>query len=394
MENQSEMYLFIFALSETICLVTGFLLAVLPRITRKSLLFGVRIPDSAQNDTDVIRMKRIYTSIMIGADVLLLAGGAWLYLIRPDSVLLLSLYQPTVLVAVQYTVFIPLWKSAIRMKAEKNWHVLNIGTSQTAVSSVKGRLKNMPWGWYVISVVLCVLAAVFAMAEYPSLPDILVTHWNGNMTADAWAPKSLTVVFIMPLVSLAMILIMLGSNIILYFTKLQVSLENPVLSYAQHKLYRRIMSHMLGFITVIMTLMFLLMMPMVLNLYIPSASVMFIGIFVLTVLMVIPPILITVKAGQAGSKLKPVLTPREEKEMQSFSALSFGRAIDRGDDLFWKLGLFYYNKEDPSLFVEDRFGSNGGINLAKPAGKIIVAVIVLLVAATYAFSTVLFLSMM
>ena len=394
MENQSEMYLFIFALSETICLVTGFLLAVLPRITRKSLLFGVRIPDSAQNDTDVIRMKRIYTSIMIGADVLLLAGGAWLYLIRPDSVLLLSLYQPTVLVAVQYTVFIPLWKSAIRMKAEKNWHVLNIGTSQTAVSSVKGRLKNMPWGWYVISVVLCVLAAVFAMAEYPSLPDILVTHWNGNMTADAWAPKSLTVVFIMPLVSLAMILIMLGSNIILYFTKLQVSLENPVLSYAQHKLYRRIMSHMLGFITVIMTLMFLLMMPMVLNLYIPSASVMFIGIFVLTVLMVIPPILITVKAGQAGSKLKPVLTPREEKEMQSFSALSFGRAIDRGDDLFWKLGLFYYNKEDPSLFVEDRFGSNGGINLAKPAGKIIVAVIVLFVAATYVFSTVLFLSMM
>lgn len=394
MDNQHDMYLFIFALSETICLVVGFLLAVLPRITRKSLLFGVRIPDSAKNDTDVIRIKRIYTLIMIAATVLVLAGGAWLYFIRPAGALLLSLYQPTVLLIFQYAVFIPLWKKAIRMKAEKNWHVLNIGTSQTAVSSVKGRLKNMPWGWYVISAVLCILAVVYAMAEYPSLPDTLVTHWNGNMTPDAWAPKSLSVVFAIPLVSLGMILLMLGSNIILYFTKLQVSLENPVLSYAQHKLYRRIMSHMLGFITIIMTFMFLLMMPMVLNLYIPSASAMFTGIFVLTVLMIIPPILITVKAGQAGSKLKPVLTPQEEKEMQTFSELSFSRAIDRGDDTFWKLGLFYCNNEDPSLFVEDRFGSNGGINLAKPAGKIIVAVIVLFVAATYAFSTVLFLSMM
>lgn len=394
MENLSQTYFFIFALSEAICLVTGILLSILPHITRKSLLFGVRIPDAAKSHPGVIHLKRTYMSIMIGATVLVLAAGAWLYFVRPDSAFLLSLYQPTILLAAQFAVFIPLWKKSINIKTENGWKVHNIGTSQTASAGVKGRLKKMPRAWYVICTGLCVLAVISGLAVYPSMPDTIVTHWNGNMEADAWAAKSLMDVFIMPLIAFGMLLIMLGSNIILYFTKLQVSLENPVLSYAQHKLYRRMMSHMLGFITLIMTLMFILMMPMVLNLYVPSATVMYTGIFVLTILMLIPPVGLSVKAGQAGSKLKPVLSSQEEKEMQSFSTLSFGRVIDRGDDSYWKLGLFYYNKDDPSLFVEDRFGSNGGINLAKASGKIIVAVLALLVIAAYGFSTLLFINMM
>src|SRR5665647_1600625 len=113
MENLSETYLFIFILSEAICLVTGILLSILPHITRKSLLFGVRIPDAAKSDPDVIHMKRMYTSIMISVTVFVLAAGAWIYSIRPESAFLLSLYQPTILPAAQLVVFIPLWKKSI-----------------------------------------------------------------------------------------------------------------------------------------------------------------------------------------------------------------------------------------------------------------------------------------
>jgi len=187
-----------------------------------------------------------------------------------------------------------------------------------------------------------------------------------------------------------MILLMLGSNIVIFYTKLQVSLENPVLSYAQHRLYRRLISHMLGFVTLMITLMFVLMTPMILNLYIPSTSVLYGGILILTILILIPSIWVPVKAGQGGSKLNPVLTAQEEKEMKNFSKLSFRPSVDRGDDSYWILGLFYYNRGDPSLFVEDRFGNNGGFNLAKTAGKIIAVSIAVLVIATYVFSTILF----
>jgi len=390
MENLSEMNLFLFLLSETICLATGCLLSVLPHITRKSLLFGVRIPEDAKSDPDVIMVKRRYTTIMIVITLILLAGGGWLYYIRPDSMLLLSLYQPSILLLAQFAVYIPLWRTASRMKVQKGWKVSHIGTSQTAASGIKGRLKDLPWIWYAVSAALCALTVILGLAVYSSMPDTIATHWDANMTADIWSQKSLMDVFIMPIISSGMILLMLGSNIVIFYTKLQVSLENPVLSYAQHRLYRRLISHMLGFVTLMITLMFVLMTPMILNLYIPSTSVLYGGILILTILILIPSIWVPVKAGQGGSKLNPVLTAQEEKEMKNFSKLSFRPSVDRGDDSYWILGLFYYNRGDPSLFVEDRFGNNGGFNLAKTAGKIIAASIAVLVIATYVFSTILF----
>ena len=147
---------------------------------------------------------------------------------------------------------------------------------------------------------------------------------------------------------------------------------------------------MLGFITLIMTVMFLAIMPMTLNLYIPTAAQMMTAILVLTVLMIAPAILLAVKAGQGGSKLKPVLTDRELEEARNISGIVIPVQIDRTDDSLWKLGLFYYNREDPSFLVEDRFGNNGGLNYARPAGIVIAVLILLLTLSVYVFSTILF----
>lgn len=44
---------------------------------------------------------------------------------------------------------------------------------------------------------------------------------------------------------------------------------------------------------------------------------------------------------------------------------------DIDDDRHWKGGLMYFNKEDPSLFVEKRFGIGWTINFARPISYII-----------------------
>src|SRR5690606_38624665 len=41
------------------------------------------------------------------------------------------------------------------------------------------------------------------------------------------------------------------------------------------------------------------------------------------------------------------------------------------DDAHWKGGLFYFNKNDPSIFVEKRFGVGWTLNFANPIGYII-----------------------
>ncbi len=390
MNGLEDSSFYIFILSEVITLLTGALLTVIPSINRQGLLFGVRVPEAAQNDMSAVRIKRLYYAGMSLFTVLDLAAGAALYFAKPASALLLSLYQPTLLLAAQILFYLPLRKKTLALKAEKDWKVRYTGVSETRVSRERGRLQNLPWTWYIVSFILCVLAVAFGLYIYPTIPDILIKHWDINMTPDAWAPKSIASVLALPLVAFGMILLMLGSNILIYFTKLQVSPENPVLSFAQHRQYRRLTGHMLGFITLLITITFLLIMPMTLNLYIPTFPQMMTAILVLTVLMIAPAILVAVKAGQGGSKLKPVLTAREMEEAKTVSGSVIPVRIDRTDDAFWKLGLFYYNKEDPSFLVEDRFGNSGGLNYARPAGIVVAALIILLTLSVYVFSTLLF----
>jgi len=55
-----------------------------------------------------------------------------------------------------------------------------------------------------------------------------------------------------------------------------------------------------------------------------------------------------------------------------------GDAINRDDDKHWKAGVFYFNKEDPALFLEKRFGVGWTINLARPlAWGLFLAIILL-----------------
>ena len=61
---------------------------------------------------------------------------------------------------------------------------------------------------------------------------------------------------------------------------------------------------------------------------------------------------------QAGSRLM--------KRMDSSDAMP------ADEDKYWKLGIFYVNPDDPSLFVPDRFGVGWTNNFGRPASWVIV----------------------
>ena len=110
----------------------------------------------------------------------------------------------------------------------------------------------------------------------------------------------------------------------------------------------------------------------------------------LLVICCVPFLYIALKAGQGGNKLR---IPPEEIEAQAGQAQAPIRAVrpERGDDRYWKLGLFYYNKNDPAILVEDRFGTNGGVNYARPWAQAAVAVTAVMLVATYVIVTAVFL---
>src|SRR5699024_8557051 len=82
--------------------------------------------------------------------------------------------------------------------------------------------------------------------------------------------------------------------------------------------------------------------------------------------MTIGAIALAVTTGQGGSRVK--LTNETTEEV-----------IDQDDDRYWKLGQFYYNKADPALFLEKRFGIGWTINWARPLAWISLIVLMVLV---------------
>ena len=89
-----------------------------------------------------------------------------------------------------------------------------------------------------------------------------------------------------------------------------------------------------------------------------SAEVIGLGVAAMMVmavamLLVIGAVGISVVYGQAGSRV--------------FVRLQGEDLILADEDAHWKLGVFYFNPEDPSLFLPERFGVGWTVNLARPA---------------------------
>lgn len=84
------------------------------------------------------------------------------------------------------------------------------------------------------------------------------------------------------------------------------------------------------------------------------------GIIIIVVLcipIVVGSIALSVVYGQAGSRVF--------KRMQGDVPLL-------ADDEHWKLGLFYVNRDDASLFLPERFGIGWTMNFARPAAWAII----------------------
>lgn len=85
------------------------------------------------------------------------------------------------------------------------------------------------------------------------------------------------------------------------------------------------------------------------------------GVLIAAVLVLFVPL--------PGSKTK-ASTPAEPQDTD---------IIYRDDDRYWYGGMFYYNPDDPAMFVPRRFGLGWTINFGNPRGRLFMIVILLMV---------------
>ena len=385
----NELNLFCFITNLCVIALCGALMAILPTLTRKTLLFGVRIPESAQNHIEVKNMKKNYiTLIVFGAGITFLIAIIQ-YIALPDLSLLACMYFPFLLVILQMIAFIFNWRKALKLKEANNWHITPIAFVETRSSQSRGNLSSVPWLYYILSFIIIFASIAVALIHYPSIPDPMPIHFDINMNPDGWAAKSLGFVLMVPLVNLGMLIIMVLAAVSIVKAKLQINMQNPALSFAQHRAYRRLMGHGMGILTLGMVI------GIMLSGFISLFPEFKISLGITMAIILLPSILlvaIAIRAGQSGCKLNTKIT--EADTMASgyrptdTESKPQGIERDRCDDKHWKLGMFYYNPTDPAILVEDRFGTNIGFNYARTSTKIIVAVLALILIVTYVGTTV------
>ena len=79
------------------------------------------------------------------------------------------------------------------------------------------------------------------------------------------------------------------------------------------------------------------------------------------------------------ASIVPLIYTSSKLKKGNYSDVSY--TVD-DDDKYWVLGCFYYNPNDPSAFVQKRFGIGWTVNLGSAKGKLMVACIVLMLVAT------------
>ena len=366
--------------------MVSFLMAILPQITRKTLLFGVRIPEEATQQAEVLALRKQYlTRVLLSVSAINLAAIVQ-YLLWPSWTALGTLYFPLALILAQFFNYVPHWKSALALKAANGWSVQSVTVTETKSAAAREKYKGFPFGWYIATGLLLLVAIGLSLAVYPQVPDRIPTHFDYRMMPDAWADKSVLSVMMMPLTTLGMASLMFLGGLMMWRMKLQINADNPARSFAQHRIYRRMVGNAMGIMTLSISLATLLLQPAILSLWTPSGTLTIWVFLLLIILGSVPVLYVSVTAGQGGYKLEP---PPEAYE-QASPLSTAPRLSPSGDDRYWLFGMFYYNREDPTLFIEDRFGINGGFNYARRLPQAIVGVLALLTIGLYIWLTALF----
>src|SRR5690625_785830 len=337
-------------------------IAFIPYWTRKTENFGVSIPESMYFREDFKAMRKKYTISLIVINIILFAfllGMAFQY--KEEVVIKFFTVLTIVYILASFLLYLPFHFKMKNIKKSENWQQ---DLKQTVVIDTKFREEKITYtnGWFLIPAFITIATIAFTFIVYESIPEQIPIHtsFSGKVTYDE---KSMGNVLILPFTQMFMLGMFLFINYVIKYSKQQVSAGNPNLSKQQNIIFRRRWSLYMMVTSILITIMFSFLQMT----FIYPALMKYEGlvIFIIIGIILLGTILLSITTGQGGSRIK-------------LSDKFDNHKIDRDDDHFWKLGQFYVNKNDPSIFVEKRFGVGWTNNWAHPVSWIFIIIVLAL----------------
>lgn len=331
----------------------GIILTFIPILTRKTESFGVSI-EAKHHDLPAIQSMRKSFMVWMGFGTLAIAAiSIALAAIVDEEAIGWLLPVLTSLVLVLHTTLY--LRFHFRMKKFKKEHgLLSSEVVQKVVVDTSFHQKKRVFSslWLLPHLAVAAITAWIGIYYYDSFPEQIVmqTDLQGNPTNIV--DKTYMTVLWPVILQLFMIGTFWIVNYSIAASKQQIDAANPQVSLQQSIIFRRKWSGFLmfaGFLLVVLFGFISLQQLLEFDIY-----VMLAGTLVITAFILFGSIRLSFMTGQGGSRIKIAGGQAASQE------------VNRDDDRYWKLGVIYFNPQDPTLFLEKRFGVGWTINFARP----------------------------
>lgn len=330
--------------------VVGVLMALTPYLMKKSECFTITVPESAASDSYLKGLKRRYLAFMLALTAALTAAGVALVVLdNPSGVLAVVIAGTLLTCVIGYALMLYFRKKVSTYKKQRGWRA----EAQEAVAVVGERdvprAISLKWNLLYVPVLLVTLGV--GIAGYSNMPDMIPMQVGFDGEVSRWADKSLSIVFMPVLIQMFMIACFLFSHWNILRSKRLSEPGAPATSALAYGMFARAQSIYLLAMGLVICIALILMPLSFAGLVTLMQSA--VVIMVVCIFIVVGGIAISVVYGQGGARL--------------FARMGESEEILADDDEHWKFGVFYVNRDDPSLFLPARFGVGWTFNYARPA---------------------------
>ncbi|MEY8000418.1 DUF1648 domain-containing protein [Clostridium sp. Mt-5] len=333
-----------------------------PKFTRKEIVFGVRVPEDEADSDEIkhIKTQFIRNNLVVEIPFILLFSFLNYKFLNVGMIL----FTTFAFVFINFLVYMISNRAVKNLKLQKLWlqGKKQVVTIDIDFSKKKSDMLVSVW-FFMIPVFIIIINIILGYTHYSSLPYKVPTHWDFSGNITGYQIKSKFLIWEMPL---AQIIITFISFIVykgIGWSKQQISSLNPEESVKKNSIFRRswsIYMVILASATDILLSVGTIQIFKVIDVSSAFSNAVIIAFLTITILA---SIILSLKIGQGGSNIKmgKDSLQRDESEL-----------TNKDDDDSWKLAnTIYYNPEDPSIFVEKRFGVGWTVNAGRPAGMAI-----------------------
>lgn len=341
-------------------LVVGIVMGLTPFMGRKSSQFGVSIPETYEEDEQLKKWMKQYFFITVISSILLTipffifshtknTGQAEMQLGIYSTIGIL------LILVVAISTYLVIHK---KVQAWKRQLPKERASEPEIVVDLHSRKKGLliPNAIIVFSNLMIIGGTAFiTWLNYQQIPAVFPIHWGVNLEPDRYVTKSIGTVFSLLGIQLLLILVFVLSNYAVKNVKQALNPKNPSISSLKNRLFRQAWSRFSLLISILTQLLLsALQFATVLFSEAPIQWFVYLTIFY-TLFVLGYTVALSLKYGQGGERLKiHGITEEPTKSAQRYN-----------EDRYWKLGVFYYNPDDPSIWIEKKFGIGMTINFAR-----------------------------